>query len=424
MASAVSVLHESFGEQVPHFEPPWYQGYYTTYYNESHVKYRATVRAFIEKEVWPHAEEWVKTGYPKELHRKAYEAGVSGLLYPEEYGGTRPGGAKKDMFHELILWDEVSRGTLGALGQLGINSMAMPPIIAFAPKELQDRVVREVATGKKDCSLAISEPTAGSDVANIKATATDQGDHYLVNGQKKWITGGLMADFFTLTVRTGKAGRSGLSLLLLDRNSPGVHIRKMETAADSSHNTTFITLEDVKIPKQNLIGKEGQGFKYILLNFNHERWVIGCNAVRACREVYGDTFKYAMKRKTFGVTLMEHQLVRVKFAEMSRQFEALHALTEVVALQYCNGMPDSQLASLCALIKVNASRSFEYCARQCSQVYGGASIVREGQGKLVERALRAVSAFAIPGGSEEIVLDLAVRQAVAKASSLAAKSKL
>lgn len=232
-----------------------------------------------------------------------------------------------------------------------------------------------------------------------------------------------MADFFTLTVRTGKAGRSGLSLLLLERNSPGVNIRKMETAADSSHNTTFITLEDVKIPKENLIGKEGQGFRYILLNFNHERWVIGCNAVRMCREVYADTFKYAMKRKTFGVTLMEHQAVRMKFAEMARLFEALHAMIEAVALQYSCGVPDTELGAPCALIKVNASRAFDYCTRQCSQIYGGASIVKEGQGRFVERAVRGVSGIAIPGGSEEIVLDLAVRQAVAKAMALEAQPK-
>lgn len=419
----MAVRLDPFGDQIPHCEPPWYQGYHTTHYGDSHVRYRAAVRDFVDKEILPHAEEWVKTGYPKELHRKAYEAGVSGILYPESYGGTLPGGAQKDMFHELILWDEVSRETIGALGQLSINSMAMPPILAFGSQLVKDKVVRSVATGIKDCSLAISEPTAGSDVANIKTTAVDMGDHYLVNGQKKWITGGLIADFFTLVVRTGNAGRSGLSLLLLERHFPGVHIRKMHTTGDSSHSTSFITLEDVKIPKENLIGEVGQGFKYILLNFNHERWVIACQAVRQCRDIYADTFKYAMKRKTFGVTLMEHQAIRIKFAEMARQFEALHAMIELVALQYSCGVPDSALGGMCALLKVNASRTFEYCAHQCAHVYGGASLVKEGQGRMVERAQRGVTAVAIPGGAEDIVLDLAVRQAIGKAQTLVAQQQ-
>jgi alkylation response protein AidB-like acyl-CoA dehydrogenase len=407
---------EKFGEQIPFCEPYWYQGYHSPHYGANHKKFRALVRKFVEEELRPNVDKWIETGYPVELHRRAYELGISGIIYPKEYGGTKPDDF--DAFYELILVDEISRVGGGVLGQLGINSMALPPIIHFGTDYLKDKVLRDVIQGYKTCCLAISEPYAGSDVANIQTTARRDGDFYVVNGMKKWITGGMMGDFFTTAVRTGAEGPGGISLLLLERGMPGINIRKMPTQFDNSHSTTFIVLEDVRVPVQNLIGEEGMGFMYIVHNFNHERFVISAGTCRESRTCYEEAFKYAMERTTFGKPLITHQIIRYKLAEMARQIEALYDSCERIAYQYKCGVPDFKLGGQCALLKVNASKTFEFCAREASQIFGGSSIVKEGKGKLVERLYRNVRATAIPGGSEEILLDFTIRQAAAKAKKL------
>jgi len=330
-----------------------------------------------------------------------------------------------DAFHELVYLDEISAaGPGGCMGQCGINSMALPPIMTVGSKHVQDLVVDCVFAGEKNISLAISEPTAGSDVANIRLTAVREGDKYRVNGQKKWITGGHIASYFTLVTRTSGPGAKGISLFLVDATTPGITVRKMETQFDTCHGTTFITFDDVLVPAANMIGKEGEGFKYILLNFNHERWVIAVGACRMSRLCYSESLKYALRRKTFGKTLAEHPVIRSKLAEMARQFEALHDSNERIAYSYCQGVEDSRLGKECALLKVMASKTLEYCAREASQIFGGSSIVREGPGKLVERIYRDVRSVAIPGGSEEIMLDLAARTAISGAVAEVERSKL
>ena len=201
-----------------------------------------------------------------------------------------------------------------------------------------------------------------------------------------------------------------ISLLLIPRDLPGISVRKMETQFDSSHSTTMVTLEDVKVPKDYLIGEEGAGFRYIMHNLNHERWVIAIGANRHAREAYRESFEWAMRRQVFGKPLMAQGVIRAKLAEMARQIEAVHDNIERIAYSLSNGVPDRALGSQCALLKVQASRCFEYCAREAVQIFGGSGIVREGAGKLVERLYREVKATAIPGGSEEILLDLAIRQ--------------
>jgi len=195
----------------------------------------------------------------------------------------------------------------------------------------------------------------------------------------------------------------------------------MPTQFDSCHNTTFIELDNVKVPVKNLIGEEDMGFMLIMTNFNHERFVISAASTRESRLCFEEAIKYSLLRETFGKPLIQHQIIRAKLAEMARQIEALHDNLERVAYQFKRGVPDFDLGGQCALLKVQASRTFELCAREASQIFGGNSIVREGQGKIVERLYREVRAAAIPGGSEEILLDFAIRQAAAKANRLKQK---
>ena len=313
----------------------------------------------------------------------------------------------------------------------------------FGGKHLQDKVVKDCLQGRKFICLAITEPYAGSDVAGLRTTAVKDpsGKFYVVNGEKKWITNGVFCDFFTVAVRTGGEGAGGISLLLLERGMKGLETKQMKCMGVWPSGTTYITMEDVHVPVENLIGAENQGFKYIMYNFNHERWALTIQASRFSRVCLEEAFKYSMKRKTFGKTLLEHPVIRAKIAEMARQVECTHAQLENITYQMCTMSKKDAMEKLgacwaccarcgcappplppprdshpffpggaTALLKAQSTKTFEFCAREAAQIFGGASYVRGGQGEKVERLYREVRAYAIPGGSEEIMLDLAVRQ--------------
>merc|ERR1712232_1288334 len=263
------------------------------------------------------------------------------------------------------------------------------------------------------CCLCITEPSAGSDVANLRTSAKLEGDHYILNGEKKWITNGIFAKYFTVACRTGGPGMNGLSLLLVEKDMPGVKTRKMKCSGVWSSGTTYVTFDDVKVPKGNLLGKENQGFKYIMENFNHERFAICVMTNRFSRVCLEESLKFANKRKTFGKSLVQHPVIRWKIAEMARMIEASQNWLEWVVFQM-NTMSKMEaslkLGGQTALLKVQCTKVFEYCARESAQIFGGLSYSRGGQGEKVERLNREVRAMAVPGGSEEIMLDLGVKQ--------------
>jgi alkylation response protein AidB-like acyl-CoA dehydrogenase len=236
-----------------------------------------------------------------------------------------------------------------------------------------------------------------------------------VNGEKKWITNGVFADYFTVAVRTGGAGMGGVSMLVIEKTMTGVTTRQMHCQGVWSSGTTYITFEDVKVPVENLIGKENDGFRYVMINFNHERWGISIQANRFARVCLEEAMKYSFKRKTFGKLLIEHPVIRLKLAHMARQVEATWAQLENITYQM-NTMSFAEqnraLGGPIALAKAQATTTFEYCAREASQIFGGLAYTRGGQGEKVERLYREVRAYAIPAGSEEIMLDLGIRQAI------------
>merc|ERR1719473_2283689 len=298
-------------------------------------------------------------------------------------------------------------------GIAGGMTIGLPPVYNYATEDVKQRVLPPVLNGDKIICLAITEPTAGSDVANVKCTAEDKGDHYLLNGEKKWITNGVFADYFTVLCRTGGPGMKGLSMLLVEKKFEGVTTRKMKCSGVWSSGTTYITFEDVKVPKANLIGKEGKGFKIAMANFNHERFALCCMTNRFSRVCLEEGLKFATKRKTFGKTLMEHPVIRWKLAEMARSVEATHAWLEHVTyqMQTMTKLEGTyKLGGSTALLKVQCTKVFEYCAREAAQIFGGLGYTRGGQGEKVERLSREVRAMAVPGGSEEIMMDLGVRQ--------------
>ncbi|KAL6870453.1 acyl-CoA dehydrogenase/oxidase [Trichoderma novae-zelandiae] len=426
---------EAFGDQIPFGDPSWYQNYHSPYFNESHVALRAELRQWIESDVEPYVTEWdeakrVPEEIYREMGRRGYLAGLLGIKYPTEYV---PSGIKSvapeqwDLFHEMIITDELSRTGSGGfvwnvIGGFGIGG---PPLFKFGSQALKDRIAPGILRGEKRICLAITEPDAGSDVANLtcEAKLSDDGKHFIVNGEKKWITNGIWADYFTTAVRTGGPGMNGVSLLLIERG-PGVTTRRMDCQGVWSSGTTYITFEDVKVPVENLLGKQNQGFRVIMTNFNHERMGIIIQSIRFARVCYEESVKYANKRRTFGKKLMEHPVIRMKLAHMARQIEASYSWLESLVYQ-CEKMGETEamlrLGGPIAGLKAQSTITFEFCAREASQIFGGLSYSRGGQGGKVERLYRDVRAYAIPGGSEEIMLDLSMRQSLRVAKAMGMK---
>ncbi|KAI2478717.1 Acyl-CoA dehydrogenase [Pyrenophora tritici-repentis] len=427
VAAEESEPFDAYGDLIPYADPSWYQTYHSPYYNETHVALRDEVRQWVEEKLMPNVTDWdeakkVPDEIFLEMGERGYLAGMLGIQYPKDYTDLRVKCVppeKWDHFHEMIITDELSRTGSGGLvwGLIGGYGIGGPPLFKFGKKELIQRIGPDLLSGKKRICLAITEPDAGSDVANLtcEAKLSEDGKHYIVNGEKKWITNGIWSDYFTTAVRTGGEGMNGVSLLLIERSAGGVSTRKMDCQGVWSSGTTYITFEDVKVPVENVIGKVNQGFKVIMTNFNHERIGIIIQCLRFARVCYEESVKYAHKRKTFGKRLIDHPVIRLKLAHMARQIEASYNWMENLIFQ-CEKMNDMEamlkLGGAIASLKAQSTTTFEFCAREASQIFGGLSYSRGGQGAKVERLYRDVRAYAIPGGSEEIMLDLSIRQAL------------
>lgn len=427
---------DPFGDLIPFADPTWYQGYHSPFFNETHAALRDEVRAWVEAEIEPNVGEWdearkVPDSIYKQMGERGYLAGLLGMHYQSQYTKNRVASVapeKWDLFHEMLLTDELSRAASGGFvwNVIGGFGIGCPPLVKFGKKPLVDRILPGILSGDKRICLAITEPDAGSDVANLtcEAKLSEDGKHYIVNGEKKWITNGIWCDYFTTAVRTGKDGMNGVSVLLIERSAGGVSTRKMDCQGVWSSGTTYITFEDVKVPVENLIGKENQGFKVIMTNFNHERIGIIIQCIRFSRVCYEESVKYAHKRRTFGQKLINHPVIRLKLAHMARQIEASYSWLESIIYQ-CSKMGETEamlrLGGPIAGLKAQSTVTFEFCAREASQIFGGLSYSRGGQGGKIERLYRDVRAYAIPGGSEEIMLDLSIRQSLRVGKALGMK---
>jgi len=369
-----------------------------------HEEWRTQIRRFVEREVMPFAAEWDEAGkVPDELWPKAAEIGILGLGYPEAYGGITEG---IDAWYINIMTEELSRvGVGGIFASLLIHGIGLPPVLNFASEAIKQEVAPPVLDGRKRISLGITEPSGGSDVANLLTTAKREGDYYIVNGSKTFISGGMYANWVSTAVRTGGEGPAGISMLLIPMDLEGVS----RTALDRKQgwwcsDTATIYFDNVKVPAGNLIGKEGQGFKVIMNNFNSERMSMVVQMEAYSRVCLEEAVNWAQQRKTFGKRLADHQVIRHKIAEMKQRINACQAM-----IQHCTReiIAGSVNAGDLAMLKVQCSQTMEFCAREASQILGGASYLRDNR---VERIYREVRVQAIGGGSEEIMRDLASRQ--------------
>ncbi|KAF4124626.1 hypothetical protein GMORB2_5292 [Geosmithia morbida] len=411
---------------VPLSEPPWLNGSPSPYYDSSHHRLQSACRDFIGRNLNRHALEW-ETAEDVPAHVYADFARGNFILpalpcpLPVEWlrrvGVTRmPGDIPVEEWtsvHGMIYADEMSRaGLAGPSGAITAGmAFGVPPLVHFASRQLQERYLPDLLLGKTRTCIAITEPEAGSDVANITTTAqiSPCGRSYVVNGAKKWITNGMWADVAVTAVRTGDpdSGAKGISLLVvpLGEDHKGVSRRRIKVGGQVSAGTTYIEFDDVHVPRENLVGEEGQGMRYIMTNFNHERMFISVGVTRQAR-----TWLIGMTQ-----TLMDQPVVRHRLAKCAAILESQQTWVESFAYQLAHlskAEADRQLGGLTALCKANAGIVLDECARCAVLLFGGNGFTRSGQGEIAEKIYRDVPGARIPGGSEDVLLDLAIRQMV------------
>ncbi|MBI2377248.1 MAG: acyl-CoA dehydrogenase family protein [Deltaproteobacteria bacterium] len=368
--------------------------------SDEHEAFRRTIARFVDEEIAPHANAWDEAGeFPRELYKKAASTGLLALGFPEDLGGI-PG----DPFHTIAAIYELTRAGCGGVNaSLMSHGIAIPPVVALGTPELKQRIVPPVLRGESIAALAITEPSGGSDVANLQTTAKRDADAFVVRGTKTFITSGMRADVITVAVRTGGPGMSGISLLVVEGNPPGLARTPLEKMGWWASDTATLYFDDVRVPTGNLVGDENQGFLGIMLNFNHERLGIAANAIGFARVAYQEAVEWAKQRVTFGRPLIDRQVIRHKLVDMATEIASADAFLETVARKVAAG--ESPIAEICMLKNV-ATRCMELCAKEAVQILGGAGYLR---GTKSERIYRETKVLAIGGGAEEIMKELASR---------------
>ena len=371
------------------------------FYSDEHREFRAVLDRFVAKEITPHVNEWDEAEeFPRELYAKAAAVGVLGAGFPEEYGGIGT-----DAFLRIIIHQALARAGSGGVSAGVISSyISMPVVLHQGSEWMRQEVLPKVLAGEQISALAITEPGGGSDVAGLTTTAVNRGDHYVINGSKTFITSGMRADWFTLAARTGGPGRSGLSVFLVPGDAPGLSRTPLKKMGWWASDTATLYFDDCVVPARNLIGGENEGWGYIMGNFNYERIDLVAQSLAFSQLCIDESIAYAKDRYTFGKPLISNQAIRHKIVDMSRKVNSCQAWMELLAYRLNAGENPAGEIAQC---KVEATTTFEYCAREAVQIFGGAGYLR---GATVERLYREVRVQAIGGGSEEVMRDLAAKQ--------------
>ncbi len=359
------------------------------------------MRRFVEREIAPHVDAWDEAGtFPRELYKKAADVGLLGLGFPVEYGGS-----ESDLFMRIVASQELARaGSGGVSASLNSHTIGAPPIARLGSEAMKRRVLPTILAGESISALAITEPGAGSDVAALRTRAERDGAHYVVNGEKMFITSGMRADYYTVAVRTGGKGRSGVSLLLIERGMPGFTQSPLKKMGWWASDTAILRFENVRVPIENLIGEENHGFQGIMINFNSERIGMASSCTGFARVCLEEATAWARERHVFGGRLIDQQVIRHKLVDMAQRVNVTQAYLESLAWRIEQG--ESPVADIC-MLKNQATQTMAFCASEAVQIHGGMGFMR---GTKVERIYREVKVNAIGGGAEEIMKDLAARQ--------------
>lgn len=364
---------------------------------------RKTVRGFVEREISPHIDEWERSGeLPRELHRKAAAVGLLGAGFPEEVGGSGGDGADAVIVCEEMHQAGAPGGVFASLFTCGI---AVPHMIASGDARLIDEFVRPTLAGEKIGSLAITEPGGGSDVGHLRTAARLDGDHYVVNGAKTFITSAVRADYVVTAVRTGGPGAAGVSLLVVERGTPGFEVsRKLEKMGWRSSDTAELSYLDARVPTANLVGVENTGFAQIAAAFVSERVGLAAQAYASAQRCLDLTLTWCRDRETFGRPLISRQAVQNTLAEMARRIDVARVYTRHVVERQLAG--ESFLIPEVCFAKNTAVEAGEWVANQAVQLFGGMGYMAESE---VERQYRDMRIIGIGGGTTEILTSLAAK---------------
>src|ERR1700689_1965575 len=387
-ATATSVQKPDFQANRKHF-----------IFTDEHEKPPESIRNFTIKELAPHAEEWEETTFPASVFRRMGELGFLGLDKPEAYGGQ--GG---DYYTALVLAEEITNANSGglAMGLAVHTEMAMPPMLAFGSEEQKQEWVVPAIKGEKILCLGITEPDAGSDVSGIKTRAVKDGEDYVINGSKTYITNGHRADVIVLVTKTDPdAGYDGFTLFLVPMDAPGViREKRLEKLGMHASDTALLAFQDVRVPESAGLGQVGKGFYHIMWELQGERLIGAAGMVAGAQKCFERTLQYAHERKAFGREIGKFQGIRHKFAEMATKIESARQMTYITAWRFNNGeYPVREIS----MSKLHASRVLCEVADECIQIHGGAGYMKEYG---IERVWRDARLNRIGAGTDEIMLDV------------------
>jgi len=379
-------------------------------FDEQHEMFRATVRAFVEKEIMPHVDEWETAGrMPRWIWTRMGELGFLGVEYDEKFGG-----AGADLMTSVVLHEECARARSGSFAMaVGVHTdMASPHLYWTGSEELKETYLPAICRGEKLCAIAVTEPGGGSDVAAIRTRAVRDGDRYILNGAKMFITNGATADLYFVAARVETGDESqrhrGISMFLVERETPGFTVsRTLEKMGMRASDTAELAFEDMRVPAGNLLGSEGVGFYEVMRVFQRERLVAGLHAVAMAERAVEDTITYVRERQAFGGPLSDKQVVRHKLADLATLIEAGRWLTYAACLKYQAG--DDAVREI-SMVKLFTAEMVNRVAFDCVQLHGGYGYMREYP---IERFARDARLMTIGGGTSEIMKDIIAKHLLA-----------
>jgi alkylation response protein AidB-like acyl-CoA dehydrogenase len=389
MATATTEIKPDFSTASKHF-----------CLTDEHEALRESITSFVKKEFAPHAEEWERDGFPDWVFERMGELGFLGIHFPEEYGGQ--GG---DYFMSIVRGESMVHANCGGLG-MGVavhTDMATPPILKFGTEDLKQRYLVPSIKGEKISSLGITEPGAGSDVAGIRTKAVRDGDEWVINGSKIFITNGVRADFIVLVTVTDqeKGADGGYTLFVVDTDSPGYGVsKKLVKLGMHASDTAELVFEDVRVPHENVLGEVGKGFYHIMWELQGERLIGAAGCVAGAQKAFDMTLEYAKERNAFGRPIGKFQAIRHKFAEMATKIDVARQMVYNTAWRVQNGeYPVREIS----MAKLYASRIGFEVMDECLQIHGGYGYMQEYG---IERAWRDMRLNRIGAGTDEIMLEV------------------
>jgi acyl-CoA dehydrogenase len=378
-------------------------------FDEHHEMFRQAVRAFVQKEVEPHVEEWEQAGQiPKSIWPRMGQLGFLGVEYDEKYGG---GGA--DVLTTAVLCEEMARARCASLAMaVGVHTdMASPHLYWTGSEALKAKYLPAICRGEALTAIAVTEPGGGSDVAAIRTRAVRDGDHYVLDGSKMFITNGVMADLYFVAARiqddaapVSKRHR-GISMFLVERNTPGFTVsRKLDKMGNRASDTAELAFQGMRVPAENLLGQEGGGFYEVMRVFQRERLVAGLHAVAGCERALQDTIAYVQQRQAFDEPLSRKQVVRHRIADLATLIEAGRWLTYAACLKFRDREDAVKEISMVKLFTAEMAQKVAY---ECVQLHGGYGYMREYP---IERFFRDIRLMTIGGGTSEIMKEIIAKQ--------------